>query len=230
MNLSDECFDATPRAEGAGIRGSNQLSSHNQTGPGPGPRLAVRLGLVFALTVLAGAARAHTGGGASGLEAGFLHPITGPDHVVAMIAVGLWGGILGAPAIWLLPVVFPLVMAIGGAAGVAGLPFPGVEVGIALSGIVLGACVLFSARPPLWAAAILVGIFALFHGYAHGAELPASADPVSFAVGFVIATGALHLIGIAVGQLGKWRTGRVVVRATGGLIALAGGAFLFGFA
>jgi urease accessory protein len=92
---------------------------------------------------------------------GFMHPIFGPDHVIAMVAVGLWGAFLGAPAIWLLPVVFPLVMAFGGALGVVGIPLPGVETGIAVSAIMLGAMVAFAAKPPLWIAAALVGAFAI---------------------------------------------------------------------
>src|SRR6202045_1904217 len=92
---------------------------------------------------------------------GFTHPIFGPDHVVAMVAVGLWGAFLGAPAIWVLPVVFPLVMAFGGALGVVGVPLPGVETGIAVSAIMLGAMVALAATPPLWIAAVLVGSFAI---------------------------------------------------------------------
>lgn len=173
---------------------------------------------------------AHVGEDLGGLAAGLLHPISGLDHIVAMVAVGLWGGILGAPAIWLLPIIFPLAMAVAGAVGAAGIPLPGVEVGIALLGVVLGMMVLFAAKPRLWIAAVLVGIFAIFHGHAHGAELPEAANPMVYAVGFVVATGMLHLTGIAIGQLGKWPSGRLVVRAAGAAIAVAGGAFLTGFA
>jgi urease accessory protein len=147
-----------------------------------------------------------------------------------MVAVGLWGVFLGAPAIWLLPVVFPVAMALAGAMGVAGIPLPGGEAGIALSGIVLGLAVLFRFRPPLWVALGLVGLFALFHGHAHGTELPASANPAAYALGFVVATGLLHLAGIGFGFLARWPAGRVAVQAMGGLIALAGGAFLTGLA
>jgi urease accessory protein len=157
---------------------------------------------------------------------GFTHPIFGPDHVIAMVAVGLWGAFLGAPAIWLLPVVFPLVMAVGGAFGVVGVPVPGVETGIAISAIMLGGMVAFAAKPPLWIAAVLVGAFAIFHGHAHGAELPIGADAVAFSMGFVIATGMLHLAGIAFGGLSYWPSGRVVVRAAGGVISLLGFAYL----
>jgi urease accessory protein len=186
--------------------------------------------LAASLLLAASPALAHTGNDLGGLTSGLLHPITGLDHVVAMIAVGLWGGILGAPSVWLLPIVFPMVMALGGAAGIAGVALPGIETGIALSGAVLGLMVLFAARPPLWVAATLVGLFAIFHGHAHGAELPASANPAIYAIGFVVATGLLHLTGIGLGQLGKWRAGRVTVRVTGAVIALAGGAFLTGLA
>ena len=157
---------------------------------------------------------------------GFTHPIFGPDHVIAMVAVGLWGAFLGPPAIWLLPVVFPLVMAFGGVLGIVGMPLPGVETGIALSAIALGMMVALAAKPPLWVAAVLVGVFAIFHGYAHGAELPIGADAVAFSMGFVVATGMLHLAGIAFGGLSKWPAGHIAVRAAGGVIALIGLAYL----
>jgi urease accessory protein len=176
-------------------------------------------------------ALAHTGeGGAGGFFAGFAHPLFGPDHVVAMVAVGLWGAFLGQPAIWLLPVVFPLVMAFGGVLGIAGVPVPAVETGIAASAIVLGAMVALAARPPLWTAAVLVGAFAIFHGYAHGRELPDGANAVAFAAGFVIATGTLHLCGIAFGLLARWPAGQVAVRAAGAAIALIGMFYLGGLA
>jgi urease accessory protein len=176
-------------------------------------------------------ALAHTGeGGAGGFISGLAHPVFGPDHVVAMVAVGLWGVFLGQPAIWLLPIVFPLVMAAGGVLGILGVPLPAVETGIAASAIVLGAMVALAARPPLWAATVLVGAFAIFHGYAHGRELPDGADAVAFAAGFVIATGLLHLTGIAFGQLARWPVGRLAVRAAGVVIAAVGAAYLGGVA
>jgi urease accessory protein len=171
---------------------------------------------------------AHTGSGSGGFVGGFLHPVFGPDHLVAMVAVGLWGAFLGPPAIWLLPIVFPLVMAGGGVMGILGAPLPGVEIGIALSAIVLGLMVALAARPPLWVTAVLVGAFAVFHGHAHGGELPPGTDAVAFSVGFVVATGLLHLTGIAFGLLARWPAGRVAVRAAGGATALAGVAFLSG--
>ena len=198
-----------------------------QTQPRPAT-LAAALALAL---LAAGPAAAQSGlGHGSGFAAGFLHPMLGADHVVAMVAVGLWGAFLGRPALWLLPVIFPLVMAAGGAAGVLGLPLPAVEAGIAASAIVLGAMVALAVRPPLWVAALLVGSFAIFHGHAHGTELPASANPAAFAMGFVIATGLLHLAGIALGALVRWPAGSALVRAGGGLVSLAGVAFLTGIA
>lgn len=170
---------------------------------------------------------AHTESGAvGGFLSGIAHPISGWDHVVAMIAVGLWGAFLGPPAIWLLPIVFPIVMAIGGMIGIFGIAIPAVEMGIALSAVGLGLCILLALRPTLWVASLIVGAFAIFHGHAHGTELPGSADPIIYATGFVIATGLLHLAGIVLGLLAKWDAGRLAVRAGGGVIALAGVAFL----
>ena len=114
-------------------------------------------------------------GEAIGFLTGFRHPISGLDHVLAMVAVGLWGAQLGSPAIWVLPVAFPMVMAFGGMLGLMGVPLPGIEYGIAASAILLGAAVMFEVRPPLAVAAILVGFFAIFHGHAHGTELPPGA-------------------------------------------------------
>lgn len=190
---------------------------------------ALRLAFLLAVTlVCAEPAHAHTAETSSGLLSGLSHPITGWDHVLAMVAVGLWGTFLGKPAIWMLPVLFPMVMAVGAAIGVVGLPLPGVETAIALSSIVLGACIALALRLPLWAALAIVGLFAIFHGHAHGTELPASANPVAYAVGFVFATGLLHLSGIALGALAQWPAGRFAVRVTGTAISLTGIAFLVG--
>ena len=187
--------------------------------------------LALVISASAGAAAAHTGEGIQGgLLSGFTHPIYGWDHVVAMVAVGLWGGFLGKPAIWILPVVFPLVMAAGAAMGVMGVPLPAVETGIALSGVVLGLLVALAVQAPLWVAAVIVGVFAVFHGHAHGTELPEAANPFAYAVGFVAGTGLLHLIGIALGFLTKIPNGQWIVRAGGLAIAVVGGMFLTGYA
>jgi urease accessory protein len=141
-----------------------------------------------------------------------------------MIAVGVWGAQLGAPAIWLLPIVFPMVMSIGGFAGLIGIPFPGVEVGIGLSALLLGLMVCFEAKPNLMIAAVLVGIFGLCHGHAHGTELPQGENGLLYSIGFVIATGCLHGVGIVLGLIHKWPSGRLALRYAGGAICL-GGAF-----
>lgn len=190
----------------------------------------VALPLVM-LELVAGPAFAHVGiteGG--GLLAGFQHPIFGWDHVVAMVAVGLWGAMLGAPALWLLPVVFPLVMAFGSIIGSSGIPLPGVETGIALSGLVLGLMVAAAVRPPLAIAAVLVGFFAILHGYAHGVEHPADGNLHAYIIGFVVGTGLLHLAGIALGTLVLVPKGRILVRGVGLAIAATGAAFLTGIA
>lgn len=190
-----------------------------------------RIFVLLMLVLSAGSAQAHTAhGGEGGFASGLLHPVSGGDHVVAMVAVGLWGAVLGAPALWLLPVVFPVVMALGGALGIVGVSLPAVETGIALSGIVLGLMVALAVRAPLWIAAVLVGVFAVFHGHAHGTELPVAADPVAYAVGFVVATGALHLCGIAIGLFWKMPAGQWAVRGAGALIVVVGAAFLTGLA
>jgi urease accessory protein len=190
---------------------------------------AVGLGLrtiaILLLTTIPVAA--HTGSTSDGFLGGFAHPIFGPDHLVAMVAVGLWGAFLGPPAIFILPVVFPLVMAFGGILGIQGVPLPGTEVVIAASAVVLGAMVAFAVRPPLWTAALAVGTFAIFHGHAHGAELPTGTDAVAYFAGFVIATGLLHLAGIALGLTVRWPAGRIGVRGAGAAIACVGIVFLW---
>lgn len=166
-------------------------------------------------------------GDAVGFLTGFRHPISGLDHVLAMVAVGLWGAQLGRPAIWLLPVAFPMVMATGGMLGLMGVPLPGTEYGIALSAIMLGAAVMLEVRPPLAVAAILVGIFAIFHGHAHGTELPAGQSALLYSLGFVIATGCLHAVGIGIGTVHRSGWGQKALRAAGSLVAVGGVFFLW---
>ncbi|MCX7314839.1 MAG: HupE/UreJ family protein [Hyphomicrobiales bacterium] len=185
-----------------------------------------RIGTAIFLVCAASPTLAHTGSVSGGLVGGLSHPLFGLDHVAAMVAVGLWGTFLGAPAMFILPVVFPLVMAFGGVLGIFGVPLPGVEIGIAGSAVVLGTMVALAARPPLWVAAAIVGAFAVFHGHAHGAELPPGADAVAYSAGFVFATGGLHLAGIAFGLLARWPKGRIAVRGAGLVVAVAGLAFL----
>ncbi len=174
------------------------------------------------------AAHAHVERGQSaGFLSGFEHPWSGLDHILAMIAVGIWGAQLGAPAIWLLPVTFPMVMAFGGFLGLIGVPLPGAEIGIAFSAVMLGVMVCTEARPKLFAAAIIVGVFGLFHGYAHGTELPPGQSALLFSMGFVIATGCLHALGITMGMIHHWATGKLALRGAGALIAISGIYFLW---
>jgi urease accessory protein len=190
---------------------------------------ATRASLAALLAAVALPALAHVQQGqAAGFAAGLMHPVSGLDHVVAMVAVGLWGAQLGAPAIWLLPVTFPLVMACGGFLGLVGVPLPGVEIGIALSALLLGLAVAFEWRPPVWSAAVLVGCFAIFHGHAHGTELPPGQSALLYSLGFVVATGCLHAVGIATGLVHRWPSGRLALRAMGGLVAATGLYFLVG--
>jgi urease accessory protein len=195
------------------------------------PKLSAGFTLIFLMICLLPlTASAHQETGTVwGFTSGFIHPLTGLDHITAMVAVGLWGAFLGARAMWVLPVVFPVVMAFGGALGVLGVPLPGVETGIALSSLILGIAVAFALRPPLWVAALIVGSFAIFHGHAHGAEMPKAANAMTYAVGFVIATGLLHLCGIAFGLLVRWSWGKDLVRLGGVAIAMVGVGFLFHF-
>jgi urease accessory protein len=184
--------------------------------------------LVFTLLLCAQVTQAHVNKGeAVSFLSGVKHPISGLDHVVAMIAVGLWGAQLGAPAIWVLPVAFPMVMAGGGMLGLLGLPLPGVEIGIAASALLLGAAVMMELRPPIALAAILVGFFAVFHGYAHGSELPAGESGLLYSLGFVMATGCLHAVGISIGLVHRWSWGKRVLRVAGAAIALTGIFFMW---
>ncbi|HTX53584.1 MAG TPA: HupE/UreJ family protein [Candidatus Baltobacteraceae bacterium] len=167
-------------------------------------------------------------GEAGGFASGFRHPWSGIDHIAAMIAVGLWGAQLGVPAVWLLPVTFPLVMAIGGFLGLVGIPLPGVEIGVGLSALLLGAMVAGEVKPRklIWPA-MLVGVFGLYHGHAHGTELAPGENGLLYSVGFVIATGLLHGCGIGIGLIGRWPTGQKIVRVAGATIAMAGAWFLW---
>jgi urease accessory protein len=174
------------------------------------------------------AAQAHVGPGeGGGFLAGFAHPISGWDHIAAMVAVGIWGAQLGKPALWLLPVMFPMVMAFGGLLGLLGVPLPGVEIGIAASAIALGAVILLDLKPPLVAAVFLVSVFAIFHGHAHGTELPPGESGLEFSLGFVIATGCLHLIGIGLGTAHRLPWGERALQGMGAVIMALGAQFLW---
>ena len=179
--------------------------------------------LALAVSALPSVALAHTGAEhAFSFASGFKHPFTGLDHMLAMVAVGLWAGLNGGRALWVWPVAFVGVMVLGGLLGISGVPVPMVEAGILASVVVLGLLVLAAAQLPVAVGAILVAAFALLHGHAHGAELPGEAAAASYAAGFAIATAILHAIGIGVSRLASNANGRLAVRGAGALVAAAG--------
>jgi urease accessory protein len=168
----------------------------------------------------------HTGYD-GGIFAGLLHPILGIDHLLAMVTVGLLSAQMGGRAIWTVPATFVTVMAIGGVLGIVGMPLPLVEVGIALSVVALGIALLSPKKLPVWLTMIFVGIFALFHGHAHGTELPTLSetmlDVIAYVFGFLVATAGLHLIGALVGQMAvSTPRGANLLRFSGLVIAIAG--------
>ncbi|MEM7775848.1 MAG: HupE/UreJ family protein [Pseudomonadota bacterium] len=168
-------------------------------------------------------AYAHLQGGPlGGFQSGFRHPIVGIDHLLAMLAVGIWGAQMGGRNVWTLPVTFPLIMAVGGILGMSGFDLPYVELGIACSVFVLGLVIAFAWKAPDWAALLLIAVFAIFHGYAHGVELPQAVDPASYANGFVVATGLIHIIGIGIGLLLERPWKGQLSRALGAAIAVTG--------
>ncbi|HCI52410.1 MAG TPA: urease accessory protein UreJ [Gallionella sp.] len=175
------------------------------------------------LLVMPEFAQAHTGiGEFSGLAHGMLHPFSGLDHLVAMIAVGLWAAQSGGRALWLAPTVFVLVMAMGGQLGMSVNPLYLNEAGILASLLVLGTLIAASIRLPLFLSLALVGLFALFHGYAHGAELPHSVSALSYMLGFMLSTAMLHFAGVLMATLLAKNGGSYVLRLAGLLIAVFG--------
>lgn len=186
---------------------------------------ALTAALLLALTASPGLAHEQTGVG-GGLASGLLHPLTGLDHLVAMVAVGIWGAQLGGVAVWVLPIVFPMVMAFGAVLGILKIGLPVPELVIALSGLILGLAVAMRIRVPFVAAAAIVAVFAIFHGHAHGVELPSAANPLAYGCGFVVATGLLHACGITIGALARWPAGERVIQGVGAAIAALGGYFL----
>jgi urease accessory protein len=193
-------------------------------------RAAVTAFVIFFVLAPA-AALAHPGhDGAGGLMYGFVHPVTGIDHVLAMIAVGVLAALYGGRALWLVPLSFVAAMAMAGVIGMAGIVIPVAEVGIGLSVVVLGLAIAFQLRPPTFVAMAVVGFFALFHGYAHGAELPDGITGLSFALGFLLATALLHGTGVGLGLLmQRQASSRRLLHVGGGAMALVGIAVLANF-
>ena len=184
-----------------------------------------------ALTVLPAAAFAHTfGAHDAGLAHGFLHPVGGWDHLLAMVAVGLWAAQRGGAAPWLLPSAFVGAMIGGGLLGMAGFALPQVELGIVLSVVALGGLVALKSRLPLLASAGVVALFAVFHGFAHGTEMPTAAEPMLYGLGFAVSTASLHAAGIlsalSIRRFIEGHKGALALRGTGALVGLAGVALM----
>jgi len=194
----------------------------------PSSRTVQSVFVLLLLAVSAQSAFAHVEGGqAAGFITGLQHPWSGLDHILAMIAVGRWGAQLGKPSIWVLPIAFPMMMAAGAMMGLLGIPVPGVEIGIAFSAILLGLMVLAEVRPKLAVSIAMVGFFAIFHGHAHGTELPPGQSGLLYSMGFVIATGCLHGLGIVIGLVKELPLGRQALRGAGSFIAVMGVVFLW---
>lgn len=185
--------------------------------------LLLAAGIAVTMSVLSSPAMAHiTNASRGGFAHGFAHPLSGLDHILAMVAVGMWAAQLGRPAYVILPLTFPVVMAAGAVLGIAGLPLPWVESGIAVSVLILGAMVALALKPSLAVSVALVGLFALMHGHSHGTELPQVASAVAYAAGFLIATMTLHAVGLAIGGTSRWPFARVGLRTAGAAIAAIG--------
>ena len=182
-----------------------------------------RMAAVLAALLSPSAALAHVGASTtSGLISGFAHPLTGLDHLAAMVAVGLWAAQRGGRALWAVPMSFVAVMAFGGFLGTAGLAIPFVAPAIVASVLVLGVLVAAAVRLPLVASSLLVGLCALFHGHAHGAEMPATVAGLAYGTGFLLATGLLHGAGIGLGLVAQHAGGARWIRWAGGATAALG--------
>jgi urease accessory protein len=194
-------------------------------------KTAVRAGALTMAVLVAGSAVAHPGhpgslmSASTSFSAGFGHPFSGVDHLLAMLAVGLWAAQNKRSAMWVLPLAFPLMMVFGALLAFAGLAFPAAETGIAASVAVLGLLIAFAVRMPLWASAAVVSLFALFHGYALGSELPHGSSAAMYGLGFVLATALLHAAGLGIGLFAGKQMADKVVRL-GGIGIAAVGAYL----
>jgi len=183
---------------------------------------------ILSLFILPTSLFAHTSHGTFGFSSGFTHPVLGLDHLLAMLSVGMLSAQMGGRAIWTIPATFVGFMLVGGILGMIGVPFFSVEIGIAVSVLVLGLAIAADKKIPVLLAMAGVGFFALFHGHAHGEEMPSSAQPLLYALGFILGTTFIHLAGVAIG----WTATRIpratnILRFGGALIALLGFFFLF---
>jgi urease accessory protein len=213
-------FATTPAKPHASL-----TTDHDQT---TGITTMKRTALLAAILTfaLAGPALAHTGAGTThGFAEGFGHPFSGADHILAMVCVGLWAALLGGRATWIVPAAFVVAMAAGGVAGAYGIGIPFVEAGILASIVILGLLVAFNVRLHVAAAAAVAALFAVFHGHAHGAEMPVDGSGLAYGLGFMLASAILHGAGLAAG-IGLGRLVQIkAVRAAGAFVG-AGGAGL----
>jgi len=185
--------------------------------------------LLAAAALLPALAQAHPGHGlATSFAAGMNHPLHGLDHILVMLAVGLWAAQIGGRALWIVPATFVSLMTVGGALGMAGLPLPMVETGILISVVAMGVLIATAARLPLAVSMALVGVFAIFHGHAHGTEIPVAASGLNYVLGFIAATAFLHACGIGLGLLAQKRFTPPAIRFAGAMIAVCGVALWLG--
>jgi urease accessory protein len=181
------------------------------------------LSVTVLLVLTASPAFAHVGAGATAsFAAGVAHPLTGIDHIAAMIAVGLWAALKGGRALWVWPATFVGMMLIGGVLGMAGVPLPYVEPAILASVIALGILVMLAIDPPVWAGALVIGTFAVFHGHAHGTEVVETVSGAEYMAGFATATASLHALGIGFALLTNRLHARALVRIAGAACVLLG--------
>lgn len=181
------------------------------------------------LALGAGPALAHPGHiETSSFAAGIAHPLSGIDHIAVMVAVGLWAALKGGRALWVWPAAFVGVMLVGSALGMAQVALPFVEPGILASVVILGLLVTLAVDLPVVTGAVIVGVFALFHGHAHGSEIAENVSGFAYMAGFALATATLHLVGIGFAQMMAKAQLRPVVRAAGALCAIIGGALVLG--
>lgn len=189
----------------------------------------VRIVLATLAALLPGIALAHEANTIKfgSFLGGLTHPVLGPDHFLAMVSVGIVSAQIGGRAIWTVPATFVGVMAAGGVLGLFDVGLSAIEVGIASSVLVLGLAIAADRRVPVALAMAAVALFAIFHGYAHGAEMPTVAEPVRYAAGFLTGTAALHVLGVIVGDISQhYARGKVLLRYAGGAIAGVGAWFL----
>lgn len=187
--------------------------------------------VALVLSLVPSVVYAHDGGNVpfGGFLAGLVHPVLGYDHLLAMLSVGILSAQIGGRAIWTVPSTFVSVMAIGGVIGLSNIGLNITELGIAISLVFLGTVIAAERTLPVRTAMIGVGFFAIFHGYAHGTEIPTTAQPILYGFGFLTGTALIHIAGVVIGDIAKhYESGKIILRIGGGLIALTGILFIFG--